>query len=442
MLLFINSFLFVSLALCSEEDSKIQGTPKLLKSSTEGITSIVHDEENKENVPHPVNQLISKSTQAGKSIKTSEQPAFPYYEIEYIYEAFGGYCEIGSWALTSRPTMKSLADCASKGNPIALLYLAHSFRHKQPATKECWMTEVLYNRAFQALKKVANQTEDRDAADKAKYIIAKDAQSPYYLIPDDQMIGIKDFSIGYLTGLTTREAVLLSKLISVRNDIEPRPSIDEFLHEEDLKLHPGIFLHALGFMGLDYGDQVKALEKAIQKYEHPAFIMQLARIYRIYYERGKNPLDNVKSIELLERAGKLGQPLGYIRQVGYIVRPAPTLYGDFYFGEATDSDLEKCKELLLKATALKMPDAFLNYAIFLEEIYNRTPKENIAEKQRLHDEYIDIHKQAAQLGCLQSYNVLFQVLSSDDKFFDDYPEPHKEREQLFVQVMNSEQTPK
>jgi hypothetical protein len=432
LLIYFHLNIFVSPIWGAEELRETSSRSMSQPLSAKGATAVT--QLNKENLTN--NTTFIPHTQPDLKKIEDTSPIFPAKEIE-LYEACGGkFIYKSKWILTSRGTMQRLADCAKAGDPIATLYLAHAFDQTHSQLGVCLYTRKLYERAFKGLQDAATQIEDLQLAAKARFMIASNQfQASCYLLPEDDLTtGEVEFCSQYLNGLTTREAILLTNFIRLKEKIDPIPTIDDFLHEEDLKEHPRIFLKALGFMNLPIETHIRALETAIQKHEHPAFLMRYADIWKARYERRKDPQDRQKEIQLLERAGELGQPYVYLTLCSYIVRffeDTKTLD----FRKASLEDIERCRQYLEKAKAQHLPAASYNLALRAQEMYERTPRENDAERVRWGEENCEHHKQAARLGFWRSYYVLQTGLPRNDPFFTEVLPFDKERKRLYWHVM-------
>jgi len=326
----------------------------------------------------------------------STPASFPHHEINGIYEAYGGGFNVhGSWALTTRKTMRSLAQCAREGDSIALLYLAHAFDHTRSATKECFMTKNLYKSAFHALSARAEQTTNLETRAKARFIIAKELKALVYVKPLDDGMSGTDFSFKYLESLETREAILLRNLLRLKDKLDPQPTLGDFLHAEDLRMHPWALLRALEYTNQGYIPQLATFGAALQIYKHPAYLVSRAGIFEEFYKLKKNPSHKEQCLNLFQEAGDLGHPQAYMKMVSLLV-PYDTQSGHFDFSKASSDELEVCKGYLEKATRQLMPGAFYNLALCIHEIHQRTPEAQFSERESLWTQMIKYFKQAAQ----------------------------------------------
>jgi TPR repeat protein len=200
----------------------------------------------------------------------------------------------------------------------------------------------------------------------------------------------------------------LAYTIRVRHDLNPTPSFEDFLHEEDLKMHPWGFLRALNLFPLSLKSTIETLEIAIYKGNHPALLMSLVGYYRQHYERTNDESSKVKCLSLLERAGDLGHPLAYIEMGAFYVRYSQ-LARSFDFTEVTPSDSEKCKELLEKTRILHFPEASYNFGNHVYQQYRYVRDTVSASSQVFLSQAIEYYKEAAREGFWPVYGILKQT---------------------------------
>jgi hypothetical protein len=70
--------------------------------------------------------------------------SLPTQEVYEIYEGYDREYKEGTWALTTRQTMRRLAYCASQGDPFATLYLGRAFMGTSTVSEG----ECLYENGF------------------------------------------------------------------------------------------------------------------------------------------------------------------------------------------------------------------------------------------------------------------------------------------------------
>jgi hypothetical protein len=428
--LFILMVTIAPIGLCAERTAQIEPSSLKIhkvdsKVPSPALLDITNEGSRKENLP--AKPVVSKDIKGGTE-DLSSQMTFPHHEIDDIYEAFGGGYEEGMWVLTTRTTMRQLAFCASKGDPVGALYLANAFNHTSPVCQSmCPLARRIYERAFASLEVVAFQTTDTLTAAKAKFLLAKEYFTPAYLNHAKYIPNKIDIALKHLENLTSREAILLTNIIRARHDINPTPSFEDFLNEEDLKIHPWGFLKALKLFPLNLKSTIETLETAIQKGNHPALLMHLEGYYREHYERTNDESSIVKCLSLLERAGALGHPLAYIEMGAFYVR-FNSLSRSFNFTEATPSDSEKSR-------ALHLPEASYNLGNHAYQEYRNVRGTDSGKGQEFLRQAIEYYKEAAKVGFWPVYGILDRFLPFDDPFFTEYPCLEKEKQNLFMKVM-------
>lgn len=445
--LFVFMTTIASAGLCAQETGQFERPSKKThindsKALSSPLLDITNERSTKENLAATpaltdIKTLPIKDGQhQQKSVEIS--PTYPKHAIEDVYLAYGGRFENGAWILTTRDTMRQLAQGARMGDPVSTLYLAHAFNQTIYAhQRRCRFAHKLYIKAFHALEEIALQP-DHSLYSKAKCLLAWECDASSLM---NQCIDYDEeepqTAEKYLTGLETLEAKLLLTVDALKSKKE-KATIDPFLSEEVLRTYPEIFLRAITFLNDSRYNYTEILEKAIQIYEHPAFVLKLADRYRYLYEEGGRVSFRDKSFSLYERAGKLGAGIAYREMVSFWIRYR-SIYHTFDFEDLkSQEDFEKCKERLISAKDLGFPEAFYNLAHLMQEQYRRTRATNSREENEAMVQIIDgYYRKAAQHGFF-GYEMLEQVLDEEDEFFVLYPDLPKEKENLFNFVMGND----
>jgi hypothetical protein len=443
--LFVFMTTIVSAGLCAQETGQVERPSKKThvndsKALSSPLLDITNERSAKENLastpaPSDIKTLPTKDAQhQQKHVEIS--PTYPKHAIEDVYLAYGGPLSRGDWILTTRDTMRLLAQGARMGDPVSTLYLAHAFDQTVYVDqRRCRFAHKLYIKAFHALEEIALQP-GHSLYSKAKCLLAWECDTSPLM---NQCIHNRTEPYNaekYLKNLDTLETRLLRSIDALKSRDETT-TIDSFLSEEVLRTYPEIFLRAITFLNDSRYNYTEILEKAIQIYEHPAFVLKLADRYRYLYEEGGRVSFRDKSFSLYERAGKLGVGIAYREMVSFLIRYR-SIYHTFDFEELkSQEDREKCKEWLISAKDLGFPEAFYNLAHFMQAEYRRTKKTNIQEEnEAMCQMVVDYYKQAAQYDFL-GYEMLEQVLDEDDEFFVLYPDLPKEKENLFNFAMGN-----
>jgi hypothetical protein len=289
--------------------------------------------------------------------------SFPTKEVYEIYEGYDREYKEGTWALTTRQTMRRIAYCASQGDPFATLYLGHAFmRTSTVAEGECLYAKLLYRIAYPKIVVIAENPSD-SYYEQANFQLALEAFKNWDKI---RYLSSNLTPLEYIERIpTSRRGELLKLLYKLRyGPKDEKPLLEEFLHEEDLKNHPWAFLTSMYFYNECKGDErIKIYETAISKHSHPAFLIDLGNIHLYGFhspwtEFSVKQRCKEKALPFYKKAGKLSCPIAYMKMTELIV-PYKIMEHDFDFEKITSKeDFLQCCTYMSKAADLGLPEAF------------------------------------------------------------------------------------
>ncbi|HXF90641.1 MAG TPA: hypothetical protein VNJ29_01785, partial [Candidatus Nitrosotenuis sp.] len=368
--------------------------------------------------------------------------SFPAREVE-IYEGYNRQYEEGTWALTTRQTMRRLAYCASQGDPFAILYLGHAYKHTTTVAElECPYAKRLYRIAYPKIAEIAENPSDPQY-EHANFQLALEAFNNWRSIP---YLSSHLTPLEYLERIpTSRRGELLKRLYQLRyGPKNEKPRWEEFLDGDDLKNHPWAFLRSMNFFRFEGDEYIKAYESALSKCQHPGFLLELADVYKEEFESpwtdsSLKHLYKEKALPLLKRAGELGCPIAYLKMTEFFI---PNEFGfecDFDFEKVqTKEDLLLCCEYITKAAYLGLPEAFFHLGQLTSEYYTRIeelaplPREINLQAHRTMDFF---HKIAVQQGLWWAYEWVAEDFPNDVAFHQNYPSLREEKKRLYNLVV-------